>query len=104
VKNIQFIDGAENSAYDVFQCADEDFQILFPGDGQNIEFIEDTIERIGDKIAGEIVRRVSNNPLRKSDVNGIHGTMFFGLSKKREYYPSKREADLDVSGRGWVHG
>ncbi|MBB3428897.1 hypothetical protein FHT85_005928 [Rhizobium sp. BK312] len=104
MKNIQFIDGADNAAYDVFVCDDGDFSILFPQEGQDIEFIEDVIERIGDDAAGSIIGRVSKRPLRKSVVQGIHGTLFFGLSSKKEFYPRRREADLDHTARGWVHG
>jgi hypothetical protein len=104
MKNIQFIDGALNSAYDIFACEDSDFKALFPGDRQDIEFIEDVVERMGDDAAGAIIIRVSQNKLNKPNVDGIHGTMFFGLAYKREYYPRKIESDLDALSRGAYTG
>lgn len=104
MKNIQFIDGAENSAYDVFQSSEDDFQVIYPQSGQDVEFIEDLIERLGDAAAGVIVSRISGNPIRKPDVSGIHGTLFIGLASRRHFYPNKRESDLDHDGRGWSHG
>jgi hypothetical protein len=104
MRNIQFIDGAENCAYDVFSCEERDFCLAFPANGQDVEFIEDLIDRLGERLAGELVFRISSGPLRKSSVHGINGTIFFGLDHKRQYYPNKRESDLDRDGRGWVHG
>lgn len=103
MKNIQFIDGAENCAYDVFSCREDDFRLAFPANGQNVEFIEDLVDRLGEQDAGEFVSRISSHPIRKSAANGIHGTLFFGLGYKRKYYPNKKESDLDSSGRGWMH-
>ncbi len=40
MKNIQVIDGAINCAYDVYVATGEDFLLLFPGSGQDIQFIE----------------------------------------------------------------
>ena len=41
MKTILVIDDAENCAYDHFLAADDFFAVLFPEDGQDIEFIED---------------------------------------------------------------
>jgi hypothetical protein len=43
MKNIQVIDGAMNAAYAIFAVTDEEFSALFPGEGQDVEFIEDVI-------------------------------------------------------------
>jgi hypothetical protein len=37
MKNIQVIDGAKNSAYDIFSCTEEEFKLLFPDIGQGEE-------------------------------------------------------------------
>jgi hypothetical protein len=100
VKNVQFIDGALNCSYDVFACEEADFRLLFPGEGQDIEFIEDVIERMGDDAAGEIILRVSQNELNKPEIAGIHGTMFFDLIHKKKFYPRKIASDLDALSRG----
>ena len=38
MKNIQVIDGANNCSYDIFAVTDDEFKILFPDPGQDIEF------------------------------------------------------------------
>ena len=89
--NIQVIDGASNCTYDIFQIDSEDFKVLFPGEGQDIEFSEDLDDR-GDKV-DEVCERLWNSRIDKKQVNGIHGTLFYGLEEKRKYYPTKKESD-----------
>jgi hypothetical protein len=101
VKNILIVDGADNCAYDVYTCSDEDFSLIFAGANQDIEFIEDFFARIGNQSASEITARLWYNPVRKKDVQGIHGTLFFGLLAKKKYYPNKRDSDLNGHGRPW---
>ena len=52
MKNIQVIDGASNCSYDIYAVTEEEFHVLFPDAGQDIEFIEDAIDRIGDDELG----------------------------------------------------
>lgn len=33
--------------------------------------------------------------IAKSDVHGIHGTLFYGLLEKKKYYENKREPVID---------
>lgn len=100
-RNIQIIDDMPNCAYDIFSCTKEDFERLFP-DGINIQFIEDLDELDG---VDRIFHDLWNNPVRKPEVTGIHGTLFYGLEHvKKKFYPRKRESDLDHKGRGWAHG
>jgi hypothetical protein len=87
VKTILVIDGAENCAYDHFQATEDFFALLFPGEGQDIEFIEDFWERHAEDDLGA-------RPVRKRDVNGIDGILFYGLLRKKIYYPNKRIAIL----------
>lgn len=94
MKNIQVIDGAANCTYSIYSVTDEEFVILFPNPGQDIEFIEDAIERVGDENLGSIMRPVWNRPVEKRDVRGIHGTIFYELYWKREYYPTKKEVEM----------
>lgn len=95
MKNVQIIDGAINCAYSVYQMSDESFQAIFPDPGQDIEFIEDFIGRIGETQAGQILNPVWKQRVEKSNANGIHGTLFFELPDKKKFYPTKRESDLD---------
>ncbi|MBO6623000.1 MAG: hypothetical protein JJ892_07525 [Balneola sp.] len=89
MKNIQVIDGADNCTYDIFAVSEEDFDTLFPKPNQNIEFIEDVVDRIGEQKIRDLNSRLWNNRILKEDVNGIHGTLFYQLLSKKKYYPSK---------------
>lgn len=92
--NIQVIDGAENCTYSIFAASPEDFQEIFPGEGQDIEFATDFIKRVGNRRAVAIGRRLWSAPVDKKKVRGIHGTLFYELEFKNKYYPSKREDEM----------
>jgi hypothetical protein len=93
MKNIQVIDSADNSKYNVYAATDIEFEEIFPN-GADIEFIEDLVRRLGNRKAGEITNELWKRPIRKIDVNGIHGTLFYQLKKsKKKYYPNKRFDD-----------
>jgi hypothetical protein len=94
MKNIQVIDGADNCTYDIFSVDDDDFRSIFPDDEQDIEFIEDYVERVGDREAARILSGVWTRPVSKKLVCGIHGTLFFELSIKKPFYPTKRESEM----------
>ncbi len=49
MKNIQVIDGADNSTYSIFAATEDEFEIIFPV-GTDIEFIEDFVDRVGEEI------------------------------------------------------
>jgi hypothetical protein len=97
MKNIQVIDGADNCTYSIYSVTDEEFLALFPHPGQDIEFIEDAIERVGDEKLGFMMRPVWGRAVAKSDVRGIQGTLFYGLHWKKKYYPTKKEAEMEVN-------
>ena len=96
MKNVQVIDGAMNCAYDIFSASATDFATIFPGAGQDIEFIDDFWRRVGAKKGKETIRRLFAKRADKKTIRGIHGTLFYQLDFKKQFYPSKREADLDV--------
>jgi hypothetical protein len=94
MKNVQIIDGAENTEYAIHAFTDEEFALVFPEPGQNIEFAEDVVARLGAHeaeraLGGFLARRVD-----KADVRGIHGTLFFELGRKKKYYPTKRDDQM----------
>jgi hypothetical protein len=93
MKNVQVIDGALNCTYDVFSVTLEDFLRVFPGPGQDIEFVEELFRREG-KAAQELFQRLSALRVDKKNIHGIHGTLFCGLEEKRRFYPTKREAEM----------
>jgi hypothetical protein len=95
MKNIQVIDGALNCTYDIYAVSDDVFGLIFPEKGQDIEFSEDAFARLGDDVATPLFASIWKGKISRRSVNGIHGTLFFGLAHKHEFYPSKRETDLD---------
>jgi hypothetical protein len=94
MKNIQVIDGALNCTYDVFEITEDDFARIFPLEGQDVEFAEDFFAR--DQDAEKIYGSLWQDRLDKKTAQGIHGTLFVGLERKKKYYPSKRESEMIV--------
>ena len=98
-KNIQVIDGADNCTYSIFAISEELFDFIFPEVGQDIEFEEDFNARFGTMSKQESERLLDgfwNFPVDKKKVKGIHGTLFYGLSYKKKFYPTKREGEMVV--------
>lgn len=94
-KNIQVIDGADNSAYDIYQATNDEFRMIFSIDGQDIQFAEDlSYNQEMDSVFNNIWNRV----IDKKNAQGIHGTLFYGLSFKKKYYPNKKETDIMSAG------
>ncbi len=97
MKNVQIIDGADNCTYSIYALTDVEFEQVFPESGQDIEFIEDVVDRMGDDAVGLLFRPVwERGELNKPDVVGIHGTLFYGLLWKKKCYPTKRDAEMVV--------
>jgi hypothetical protein len=95
MKNIQIIDGAVNATFSVFQATEEEFVAIFP-EGRDMELVEELIERLGEDVAGSVLKPLWNRPILKRDALGIHGTLFYDNEHRRERIPpSKREIDLD---------
>ena len=95
VRNIQVIDGASNTGYWIYQVSERTFRRLFPAEGQDIEFIEDVIARLGDPAVAKMMKPVWKRRIEKSEAIGVHGTLFYELkSQKGRFYPRKQEADL----------
>jgi hypothetical protein len=94
MKNVQIIDGAMNCTYSIFQFSDRLFALIFPGRGQDIEFIEDVIKRLGEKRAENLFKTAWRRPIDKKVVKGVHGTLFYQLAFKKKYYPTKIDAEM----------
>ena len=95
MKNIQIIDGANNATFSVFQINEDDFLLIFPND-QDMELIEDLIERLGQRKVRKILQPVWNQPVLKIDVQGIHGTLYYD-NEHRIIPATKREVDWNDS-------
>src|SRR5260370_19633158 len=94
MKNVLIIDGAENCEYSIFDMRDDEFRAAFPGDRQNVEFIEDLVDRIGDDGVASLFKPVWRRKVKKPDVMGIHGTLFYQLYWKKKFYPTKNDQEM----------
>lgn len=90
MKHIQVIDGAENCVYDIFAATDEEFSLIFP-QGQDVAFIDEVMARGPKDKLDAAFSRIWQRPVRKAEVIGIHGLLFYGLEYKKQYYPSRRD-------------
>jgi hypothetical protein len=95
MKNIQVIDGAQNCSFSVYSVSEEIFSLVFLEPGQDVEFVEDLVKRLGERQAGELVMKATIRRSEKVTLNGLHGTLFFQLPERKKWYPNKRETDLD---------
>lgn len=96
MKNVQVIDRGSNCTFSIFQMTDEEFAKDFLGEGQDIEFSEDLLARMGDEVATQTLAPVWQRPVRKVDIVGLHGTLFYEFENKKKWFPaSKRERDWD---------
>jgi hypothetical protein len=93
MKNIQVIDGAINCAYDVYAATEEDFLLIFPVADQDIQFIEDIKDK---ESVTQALSRLWQKRLSKPDIQGIHGTLFYELPAKKQFYPNKQDNDITV--------
>ena len=94
MKNVQVIDGADNCTYSIYAFTNEEFLTIFSAPGQDVEFIEDALERLGIEALDATLEKVWARPVRKPDVVGVHGTLFYELARKKRFYPSKSERDV----------
>lgn len=94
MKNIQIIDPSDNATFSIFQATDAEFEAIFP-DGRDMEIAEDFFDRLGEANARAVIEPIWERPILKRDALGIHGTIYYGWSERREYLPtSKREVDI----------
>ena len=92
MKNILVIDGADNCVYDIFAAPEDVFDLVF-APGTDIAFAEDLDLRPDADRVGEALGTIWVNRVPKRDVQGIHGTLFYGLLHKRQYYPTLRDEE-----------
>jgi hypothetical protein len=95
MKNIQIIDGAQNCTFSLFQATDEEFVLLFPEHQQDIQYAEDLASAEHQDEVRAALDRIWQRPIRKQDVRGIHGTLFYQLERYKKWYREKREDAVD---------
>ena len=92
MKNIQVIDGAQNCVYDIFSVTDEVFASIFPNN-TNIAFIDEVYLKGNDEELDAIFNNMWKRRIAKSQVQGIHGILFYELEFKKVFYPNRRDED-----------
>ncbi len=92
MKNIQIIDSAVNCVYDIFAATDGEFDLIFPN-GSDIAFIEEIYGHADEKLLNTIFNDIWKRRIKKSEVQGIHGTIFYGYEEKKMYYPTRRNEE-----------
>jgi hypothetical protein len=92
MKNIQVIDGAANCVYDIFSAPDADFALIFPT-GEDIAFIDEVLARVDAHDLDDVFGRLWSCRVSKTDVVGIHGTLFYHLEAKKPYYATRRDEE-----------
>jgi hypothetical protein len=97
MKNIQVIDDLANCTFSLFQATDEEFELLFPEPRRDIQYAEDLGDLPRqDKIAAAL-QRIWDRPIRKQDIQGIHGTLLYQLQRYKKTYHEKREDAVERS-------
>jgi len=97
MKNIQVIDGATNCTFSLFQATDEEFELLFPEPRQDIQYAEDLGSLLRQDAIATALQQIWERPIRKQDIQGIHGTLLYGLQRYKKTYREKREDAVEPS-------
>jgi hypothetical protein len=92
MKNIQVVDGADNCVYDLFAVTDDEFALIFP-EGTDIAFIDEVLVRAQGEQLDAAFSEIWKRRVRKAEVAGIHGTLFYELEHKKKYYPTRRDEE-----------
>lgn len=92
MKNIQVIDGAVNCVYDIFQATDAEFSAIFH-EGENVAFIDEVYARGSKKLLDQAFNAIWERRIAKSEVQGIHGLLFYELEGKKVYYPTRKDEE-----------
>jgi hypothetical protein len=92
MKNIQVIDGAVNCVYDIFAATDAEFALIFPPN-TDIAFIDEVVGEA--EAIRAAFQKIWSRRVRKSEVVGIHGVLFYGLESKKPYYPTRKDEEAE---------
>lgn len=92
MKNIQVIDSAVNSVYDIFEATEGEFQLIFPGE-QDVAFIDEVYARADRESLDAALEAIWERRISKKKVSGIHGLLFYELENKKPYYPTRKDEE-----------
>lgn len=104
MKNILVIDSADNCAYDIYACSDQDFWRLFPdvrGDMSDVAFSDEFDYGGAQEAERNLWSRLWSNPVPKPLVHGLHGVIFYGFPERKKFYLNRQDRDLDGWARHW---
>lgn len=92
MRNIQVIDGAVNSVYDIFAATDEEFSLIFR-EGQDVAFIDEVYGRSNSEALDTAFKAIWSRRIPKRRADGIGGLRFFDIEEKKVYYPPRRDEE-----------
>ena len=92
MKNIQVIDGADNCVCDIFAATEEEFAVIFPK-GTDIAFIDEVVSYVEQTALEHVLEKIWSRRLRKDLAQGIHGTLFYDLERKKPFYPTRKDEE-----------
>ena len=90
MKNIQVIDGADNCTYEIYSATDREFKTIFPN-GQDIEFIDELVNRLGKKKASKLLASLWKRRQNKKSIKGLHGRCFMNFPLKNNTTQQKKK-------------
>ena len=64
---------------------------------QDIQYVEDLVHLAEQTEINSALRRIWERPIRKSEAQGIHGTLFYQLERYKKWYREKREDAIEPS-------
>jgi hypothetical protein len=90
MKNIQIIDGARNSTFEIYEVPDSLYAKIFR-EGTDVAFLND-VEQV---LEERDWMRVYKKKIDKKQVCGIHGTLHLtGSNCSKDYFPTRKEAEV----------
>ena len=92
MRNVQTTEGAENCVYDIFQFTEVQFKVIFPN-GTDVAFIGEVEKNASPDLLEKAFEGVWERRIPKSEVRGSHGTLFYELEFKKDYYPTRRDEE-----------
>jgi hypothetical protein len=93
-KNVQIIDGAINSTFDIFEVSLNQFKVVFP-DNKDVAFLDD-FPHLDNQT--EFWKEFYKSKVDKEKVRGIHGTLHLtGSEVEKDEFPNRKETDVRKS-------
>jgi len=96
LKNVQVIDGAVNSTFDIYAVHKDVFIFMFP-ERNNVVFLADIEQKLSEHKIDKVQfwQQFYRNRIPKPQVHGIHGTLHLtGSSVEERFFPTRREEDV----------